>query len=255
MGEQKRVRRDLDGMVASRIRRHINGLPRKTIFVTRDVIYCGKRSAVDNVLFRLVRDGDLVRLARGVFVSSRGLSELPSVLDIVKAKAAAFNRAIFVSAREAAVNLGLLPDGHAQAVFATDGGHTSFYLCAHEKRVELKNVCPRKRDVNDSPVVQALRAVWLVHKKDRSVPETGRRLLIKGLGREGWDQFLTSSRRMPTWLWNDLEKAARAVLVRYGRSSTQDTPRVQESWWMNYGWKSLDLGVQQSSLLTAGLRH
>lgn len=202
------------GMVASRVRRHINKLGSDAIFVTRDVLYCGKRAAVDSVLYRLVRSGDLIRLARGVFTSSRLAKQIPSAFEIVKAKAAAFKRAIFRHSLDAAVELGLSATGNPDMVFATDGANSSFFIHAYGKRVELKNVCPRKRDDNDSEVLRAIRAVWVTCRGSSCLGDTSRRSVAHRLGRQAWDQFLTSFQIMPAWLWDNVQKEAERAMFR-----------------------------------------
>lgn len=224
----KRSNKDSFGMVASRLRRHISRLKEHPVFVTRDVLYCGKRAAVDSVLFRFVQSGELIRIARGVFIPARRASEMPTLLEIIKVKAAAFNRKIFAHAANIAAELRLHSMPLNDTLFSTDGGSTSFFVHAYGKRVELKNICPRKLD-DDSAVARAVRATWLVCKAAGKVEEYTRRRVAAALGREGWDRFLCSFRTMPAWLWNDLERHAQRALPRYQQKPITDLPSVREA--------------------------
>jgi len=75
---------------ASDIRRHIFGLPARQPFSTRDCLVYGKRSAVDQELYRLVKNGEIRRLARGLFVRDQKIEF--SVFEIANLKAQAFGR-------------------------------------------------------------------------------------------------------------------------------------------------------------------
>ncbi|MBA3992255.1 MAG: hypothetical protein C0469_01925 [Cyanobacteria bacterium DS2.3.42] len=50
------------------VRRHVNRLKERHIFESEDVLGYGARSSVDTVLKELVRKGQIVRLARGIYM-------------------------------------------------------------------------------------------------------------------------------------------------------------------------------------------
>ena len=56
--------------VQAAVRRHINCLPERAIFCTRDFLTYGKRNAIDQVLFKMVHKSEIIRLAWGVFVKN-----------------------------------------------------------------------------------------------------------------------------------------------------------------------------------------
>lgn len=246
MGDEVRERRKRlpsgkpeKGLVASRVRRHINKIGANAMFVTRDVLHCGRRGAVDSVLFRLVQSGDLIRLARGVFISSRAGSALPSLIEIVKAKASAFNRAIFAHAANAAAHLGLIFSGYNERLFASDGSNSSFLVHAYGTRVEFRNVCPRKRDDVDSEVIRAIRGIWLACQPAGRIDEKTRRLVIRKLGREKWDQLLTKFQILPAWIWNCVQQEAQFALQRSRINQLALQPRVVRETEPSYGWLSV----------------
>ncbi len=72
---------------ATFIRRHIFQLPAGQLFATRHLLAYGSRAAVDQALYRLVRSGVIVRLARGVFVRQEAGAGLPSALQVAAVKA------------------------------------------------------------------------------------------------------------------------------------------------------------------------
>ena len=54
-------------MISRSIRQHISRLEKSQPFTTKEFLIYGTRTAVDQTLCRLVKDGFIVRLARGVF--------------------------------------------------------------------------------------------------------------------------------------------------------------------------------------------
>ena len=52
---------------SAHIRRYIFSLTDNAIFSTREFLNFGKRAAIDKCLSRLVKRGEIIRLARGLF--------------------------------------------------------------------------------------------------------------------------------------------------------------------------------------------
>lgn len=92
----------------TRIRQYIFTLPPRRMFTTRDVLHCGKRSAVDQCLHMLIKNGMIIRLARGVFMRPVADSDLPSRAQIAVVKARAFGRRIINQSIAFARQLGLV---------------------------------------------------------------------------------------------------------------------------------------------------
>jgi hypothetical protein len=82
--------------VAQKIFDHIERLTPVQLMTTRDVLHLGRRNNIDVTLWRLVKDGKLIRLARGVFSKPSSVDEkvcLPTPRAVATAKAAAFDKA------------------------------------------------------------------------------------------------------------------------------------------------------------------
>jgi hypothetical protein len=75
-------------MATAAILSHIMQLRADSIFTTREVLQYGRRSAVDQCLYLLVKKNMIRRLASGVFI--RDPHANPSVEEIARIKAAAF---------------------------------------------------------------------------------------------------------------------------------------------------------------------
>jgi len=107
--------------VLSRVRAGGSG----AIFVPMDFLGLGGRAAVDQALSRLVRNGDLRRLARGVYdrpVQHPRLGALsPSLARVAAAIARSTGSLLQVSGAQAANQLGLSTQVPARLSYLTDG--------------------------------------------------------------------------------------------------------------------------------------
>jgi len=142
----------------SNIRRHIFRLPKGRPFTTRDLLGYGSRSAVDHALFRLVKSGMIVRLARGVFVMVDAMSQIPTVLEVARVKARSFGKQIAVHGADAAHALGLPVPANGQTTYATDGCSSSFRY--GNVVIHFKRVSHRKFLLGDGRSGLLLRALW-----------------------------------------------------------------------------------------------
>lgn len=79
---------------------HIYSLPDGTPFSTRDLLNYGLRNTIDRTMHFLVKAGEIMRLARGVFM--KPAEEVPSAEEIAATKARAFGKEIYIPGRDAA---------------------------------------------------------------------------------------------------------------------------------------------------------
>jgi hypothetical protein len=104
---------------ASMVRAKVEYFGPDIVFTTRDILECGKRTAVDHALSRLVKSGVIRRLAAGVFIAVVATAPDPSAEEIAGAKAAAFRKHIYVKET-------VLVDSQPVYRFRTDGCRSSF---------------------------------------------------------------------------------------------------------------------------------
>jgi hypothetical protein len=144
----------------SYIRRHINNLVGDKPFSIRDFLIYGPRNIVDQVFHRLIVEGCIVRVARGVYI--KDASPLPSPLEVIQVKAAAFGRTIALHGSQACAQLINKPERISKFVFATNGATSSFRV--GRLVVRLIRVSARKIQLADSPVGLTIRALWHLGK-------------------------------------------------------------------------------------------
>lgn len=146
----------------SYIRRHINNLAGDKPFSIRDFLIYGPRNIVDQVFHRLLVEGRILRVARGVYIKDD--APWPSALEIVQIKAAAFGKTIAVHGSQACAQLRASPTIGNKLVFATNGSTSSFRI--GRLVVRLIRVSARKMQLADSPIGLTIRALWHLGKRD-----------------------------------------------------------------------------------------
>src|SRR5579872_4493331 len=131
--------------IERRILARIRGYGRGSVFVPGDFLDLGSREGVDFALHRLVKQGILHRLARGLYDFPKSHPKLgilsPSVDAIAKALAGRDRLRIQPSGAYAANLLHLSEQVPAKAVFLTDGPSRRLKIGANE--IVLKRTTPR----------------------------------------------------------------------------------------------------------------
>jgi Family of unknown function (DUF6088) len=180
------------------IKRHILELPKGMIFSTREMLNYGKRSAVDQCLYRLVKMGRIIRLTWGMFMKDDSSRELPSPLTVAMEKARAFGRRISQDAVDAAKILALVNEGNKNITYATDGHSTSFKY--GQSIIHLRGLCARKMSLGDDPVGLAIKALWQLGRKHCG--QNTLAIATRNFTRQDRLQFNKSCGIMPAWMTN-----------------------------------------------------
>jgi hypothetical protein len=177
------------------IRRHISDLGNRDLFVSRDFLPYGTRSAIDIALWRMVNSGEITRLARGVFMKTTRFMKLPPEIEVARVKAQAFCKEIFTHPKDVAKDLGLIEKGNDQPTYLTTGRTTSF-RCG-DSTITLVGSVPRKVIINDSNVGKTISALWHMRANESMVQK-----LLQNLGRFQRQELLKANTWMVGWLSN-----------------------------------------------------
>ncbi|MBS2010925.1 MAG: hypothetical protein JST01_27990 [Cyanobacteria bacterium SZAS TMP-1] len=179
------------------LRRHINCMLPGQIFTTREMLIYGPRSVVDHFLYRNVRDGLLVRLARGVFTRNIGVVRFPSPAEIAEIKARAFGKELRKHGADSGAQLGLVNAGNAHPTFYVDGSSSSFRYGS--RTITLKRAARKRMRLADDRAGLFIRALWYCGRKNVNAD-----LVEKLMGSWGhWTERKTiysSKAWMPSWL-------------------------------------------------------
>ena len=149
--------------VKSQVLRYEKGKP----FNMRHFFNMGSRRAVDCALARLVEEGTVTRVSRGVYMrpkSSRFVKSVaPELREVVKAVAERTGERIAMSGAEAAQRLKLTTQVPVAPMFYTSG--SSRELTINNQRVKLKHVADRKLALAGTPAGMVLAALWYLGKE------------------------------------------------------------------------------------------
>lgn len=179
--------------IDSKILATIHGRGRGSVFVPADFLNIGSREAVDVALHRLVKEGTIRRLARGVYDFPKEHPVLgplsPSAEAVARALAGRDRTRLQPAGAYAANALGLSEQVPAKAVFLTDGparmvkiGPMTIQL----RRTTARNMAAAGR--LSGLLIQALRELGQEHVTParrehlkRTLPADKRRELLKDL--------------------------------------------------------------------------
>ena len=182
-------------MPGSYIRRHINNLPDDKPFSIRDFLIYGPRHTVDQVFHRLVAQGRIIRLARGVYIKEES-RRMPSLTEIIAVKVASFNRKIVIHGSKAATKLTKEGENQTPIVFATNGASSAFRVGNYI--VRLIRASTRKIQSGDSPTGLAIRALWHLGKRGCDAEIAAK--MVWRFQQNDRKELRRSAALMPQWL-------------------------------------------------------
>ncbi|MBX9723169.1 MAG: hypothetical protein K2X81_17330 [Candidatus Obscuribacterales bacterium] len=146
---------------------HVNKLAIGEIFATRHLLSLATRAALDQALYRLVKSGFLVRLARGVFCKHVEKLKVPTIETIVRAKASAFGKTIAIHGQNALKALTAFGAKDELIQFAWNAKSSSFVVLG--VRVYLVGTSMNRVRAGDTKAGLSLRAMSQINK-DSLVP-------------------------------------------------------------------------------------
>lgn len=194
----------IETKILHRIIRKKNGW----VFASTHFLDLGNRAAVDQALSRLVRSGDIRRLARGLYDYPKNHPDFKSIPPSVDRVAAALaekdNLKIQPSGAYAANLLGLSDQVPAKVVFLTDGSNRVVQI--GNWNIKFKKTTPKNMATAgkiSGLVFQALRFIGQENIDDRIIGALKRKLAEKD------KQILLADLRFaPAWI----EKVLRKIL-------------------------------------------
>lgn len=157
--------------VPDRVMKRVRASGRGSVFTPSDFLTVATRPSVDQALSRLVKGGQLRRLARGLYDFPKLHPKLgplsPAPDDVAKALARETGSQVQIAGARAANALGLSTQVPAHSTYLTDGPSRRVVL--GKRVVDLRHASPKHLIAPGSPagtVVQALRHVGPVRAAD-----------------------------------------------------------------------------------------
>ena len=161
----------INASVPDLVMKRVRASGRGSVFTPSDFLTVAARSSVDQALSRLVKGGQLRRLARGLYDFPKLHPKLgalsPAPDDVAHALARETGSQVQIAGARAANALGLSTQVPAQSTYLTDGPSRRVVL--GKRIVDLRHASPKHLIAPGSPagtVVQALRHVGPVRAAD-----------------------------------------------------------------------------------------
>jgi len=191
---------------AETIRTQIENIPIGEPFTSTRLRLLGQRAAVDQTLSRLVKKGEITRIARGVFVrpkTSKYVGQvMPEPAKVAQAIASAHGETLQVHGAEAARLLGLTTQMPMQSMFYTSGPGRKMKI--GNLHLVFKHAPPRKLALAGQSSGLALTALWYLGKA-QVTPRVIENIRQK-LSPQAFQQLKTEARSMPGWMADALRR-------------------------------------------------
>lgn len=200
--------------IIQQVQAHIESIPLGEPFTTKAFLSYGARAAIDQALSRLVKQGKIKRITRGVFIrpkENRFVGEIaPEPYKIAKAIAQKNNFMIQMHGAEAIRKFGLSTQVPMQPIFYTNGPSKQLHL--GKLKITLKHTTPRKFALANRPAGMALSALWYLGKNEVTLHTI--ESIRKKLPVEEFKALKEAIPSMPAWMAN--------VIYRYEKHRHHD---------------------------------
>jgi hypothetical protein len=193
-------------MTAALVKRHIYRLSPDDIFCTRDLLGYGERHPIDNLLYRLVKKGEIRRLANGVFCRHASRERKFSPMQIVTAKLKAFGKHFWhddLRMRGPFSGNFVAPAKSNNELIVRVAGSTSSFTIYTGMQITLQGTGTRKLKLGKTPAAQFARSLWDNGKIDLKATHIDEQFITCELPRAERIEFLLAFNLLPAWL-NDL---------------------------------------------------
>lgn len=173
---------------SEKIRQAIAGLARGTVFSSADFLAVGTRAAVDQALFRLMKAGAIVRVARGLYAAPGQQVDAQTVASAL--------------ANKTGERVGLAPAEGPSDVLVVPTSGLSRTVKAAGHTVEFRRMSQRKVQLAASPKGGVLLALWTRGRRNLTTLEIQR---ATGEWAEG--EIDRYAALIPAWLRTAIDQA------------------------------------------------
>jgi len=190
--------------VAESIRNHIKKIQRGEPFTTNRFLKFGSRAAVDKAISRLVKDGMMDRVVRGVFVrpkKSRFVDKvMPGVSRIIEVIAKDRGEVVQIHGAEAARRFKLSTQMPVKPIYYTSGPSREIQVGKLTAKLMHTSNCRKLQHAGKNPGL-ALAALWYLGKEQVSAETIHH--IQEGLSAEEFETLRSTS--MPGWMSHAIE--------------------------------------------------
>ena len=194
------------------VRKAIAGQPQGAVFSCADFLLLGTRAAIDRALFRLMNEGAIVRLARGLYAGAGQLVNAETLANALS--------------RKTGEHIELIPGEGTGGVLVvpTSGSSRSLSVAGHA--LKFQRMGPRKVQLAASPKGRVLLSLWTKGVKNLTILDIQHATADWPEGEV--DNF---AGLMPAWLSNAIKQAtSSSKSVKIGLSGAYDwsNPNIRD---------------------------
>ena len=198
--------RDVKDRIAARLRAKGRG----HVYISKDFLDLGSRAAVDQALCRMVKDGTIRRIGRGIFDYPRtnprlGIELSPDPDQVARAVARGRGGHFQPSGAVAANDLGLTTQVPGNTVYLSDTSSGKIRL--GKQTLTIKHVAPKRLATGDKVLGPVLQALYFIGKDGLTDEVVSR--LRSTLSDKDRKKLLIESRYAVGWLSEAAQKVAR----------------------------------------------
>jgi len=185
---------------ASAVREAILATPEGKPFPAKDLLQFGTRAAVDQVLYRMAKDNEIFRIARGIYARPKwnkyvNAPVMPEPIEVAELVAKTRGAKIGPTGAEAVHKLGLSTQMPTQPVYATTG--RTCEVKVGKNTIRFRHVAPRKMQFAGTPVGVAIAALRYLGKKQVTLHVIAK--LEQVLTKEDFQTLRHATTALPGW--------------------------------------------------------
>lgn len=192
------------------IRQTIEGMPSGAVFSSADFLSAGTRAAVDQALYRLMKAGAIVRVARGLYAAAGQGVEPQAVATAV--------------AHKTGERVGIVRSGNDVLVVPTSGLSRTVKLAG--QTLNFRRMSQRKVQLSQTPKGRVLLELWTRGMKNLTTLE-----IKRATGDWAQGELDRYAAMIPAWLRTAIEQAnAQRKSVKIGLSGAYDwsNPHIKD---------------------------
>ncbi|MBX9947759.1 MAG: hypothetical protein K2Y39_01220 [Candidatus Obscuribacterales bacterium] len=199
---------------ANAVRQAIVAMPEGKAFPAKDLLQYGTRAAVDQVLYRMAKDNEIQRIARGIYARPKwnkyvNAPVMPEPIEVAELVAKTRGAKIGLTGAEAVHKLGLSTQMPTQPVYATTGRTSEIKI--GKNTIRFRHVSPRKMQFAGTPVGMAIAALRYLGKKQVTPHIIAK--LEQVLTKEDFQTLRHATTALPSWAMDKFFEYE----VRHGR--------------------------------------
>lgn len=180
------------------IRLHASSLAEGSVLSPKEFLHLGSRAAIDQAFSRLTKSGELLRVARGVYVSpisGRFGTRPPAPEKVVRAFAEKSGEVVVSHGANSANALGLTQQVPTREVFLSSGRNRKLRL--GRSVVAIKHAPQWMLALGSGPAGDAVRALaWM----GQAHVTKSLSALHKRLSEDDWNTLTSARAALPSWM-------------------------------------------------------